>query len=223
MNSVFFKMGEMTIPFFLLLFTLLLMPLNWEPISWKSKLDGHGSPHRPFSYFHPRLFFFFTICPFIQVTIAVSCLRPAQVDLHANNHAVGAALSVCVCVCVSRQISSWNQGIESMRAAIWSHTHLSMKQEIMADGPRCKRRKQANPRRKNGKKITGETIQAVGGDICGCKPGLKVSTAVRGRVCPRLVRLSAFPFYAGIKGPLSGGEAARNCVRVEAPVEPLEC
>ncbi|KAM4698260.1 LOW QUALITY PROTEIN: zinc finger E-box-binding homeobox 2 [Rhinophrynus dorsalis] len=27
---------------------------------------------------------------------------------------------------------------------------LSMKQEIMADGPRCKRRKQANPRRKNG-------------------------------------------------------------------------
>ncbi|KAG8432298.1 hypothetical protein GDO86_002595 [Hymenochirus boettgeri] len=24
-----------------------------------------------------------------------------------------------------------------------------MKQEIMADGPRCKRRKQANPRRKN--------------------------------------------------------------------------
>ncbi|KAL4618011.1 zinc finger E-box-binding homeobox 2 isoform X2 [Arapaima gigas] len=30
---------------------------------------------------------------------------------------------------------------------------LSMKQQqqIMADGPRCKRRKQANPRRKNGK------------------------------------------------------------------------
>ncbi|KTF72851.1 hypothetical protein cypCar_00037579 [Cyprinus carpio] len=27
---------------------------------------------------------------------------------------------------------------------------LSMKQEIMAEGPRCKRRKQANPRRKNG-------------------------------------------------------------------------
>ncbi|KAA0715765.1 Zinc finger E-box-binding homeobox 2 [Triplophysa tibetana] len=26
---------------------------------------------------------------------------------------------------------------------------LSMKQEIMAEGPRCKRRKQANPRRKN--------------------------------------------------------------------------
>uniref|UniRef100_A0A8C8YP31 Zinc finger E-box binding homeobox 2 n=1 Tax=Prolemur simus TaxID=1328070 RepID=A0A8C8YP31_PROSS len=26
---------------------------------------------------------------------------------------------------------------------------LSMKQPIMADGPRCKRRKQANPRRKN--------------------------------------------------------------------------
>ncbi|PNI85827.1 ZEB2 isoform 29 [Pan troglodytes] len=25
-----------------------------------------------------------------------------------------------------------------------------MKQPIMADGPRCKRRKQANPRRKNG-------------------------------------------------------------------------
>ncbi|XP_014873635.1 zinc finger E-box-binding homeobox 2-like isoform X2 [Poecilia latipinna] len=30
-----------------------------------------------------------------------------------------------------------------------TRTHLSMKQEIMADGPRCKRRKQANPRRKN--------------------------------------------------------------------------
>ncbi|KAK2905548.1 hypothetical protein Q8A73_009491 [Channa argus] len=26
-----------------------------------------------------------------------------------------------------------------------------MKQDIMAEGPRCKRRKQANPRRKNGK------------------------------------------------------------------------
>ncbi|PNI85831.1 ZEB2 isoform 39 [Pan troglodytes] len=26
-----------------------------------------------------------------------------------------------------------------------------MKQPIMADGPRCKRRKQANPRRKNAK------------------------------------------------------------------------
>jgi len=31
---------------------------------------------------------------------------------------------------------------------------LSMKQEIMAEGPRCKRRKQANPRRKNGKKVS---------------------------------------------------------------------
>ncbi|KAK2516164.1 hypothetical protein Q9966_015097 [Columba livia] len=29
-----------------------------------------------------------------------------------------------------------------------------MKQQIMADGPRCKRRKQANPRRKNGKTHT---------------------------------------------------------------------
>ncbi|CAG5933707.1 unnamed protein product [Menidia menidia] len=34
------------------------------------------------------------------------------------------------------------------------HTHLSMKQEIMADGPRCKRRKQANPRRKNVRRST---------------------------------------------------------------------
>lgn len=103
-----------------------------------------------------------------------------------------------VCVCVSRQISSWNQGIESMRAAIWSHTHLSMKQEIMADGPRCKRRKQANPRRKNGKKITGETIQAVGGDICGCTPALKVSTAVRGRVSGRgCCAYLPYPFTQG--------------------------
>lgn len=133
--------------------------------SSESKLDGHGSPSHTFTHgsFLFFVFFFFYnlslhpsyICSFL------SRVR-RKVDLHANTHIVG-ALSLSVCVCVSRQISSWNQGIESMRAAIWSHTHLSMKQEIMADGPRCKRRKQANPRRKNGKKITGETNQAVGG------------------------------------------------------------
>lgn len=37
------------------------------------------------------------------------------------------------------------------------------------------------------------------------------------------MRLSAFPFYAGIKRPLSGREAARKCVRVEAALELLEC
>lgn len=87
-----------------------------------------------------------------------------------------------------------------------------MKQEIMADGPRCKRRKQANPRRKNGKKITGETNQAVGGgDIFGCKPAFEGFHCGSG-MCegPRLVRISAFPFYAGIKGPLSGEKVCVN-------------
>ncbi|MCI4378103.1 hypothetical protein PGIGA_G00212050 [Pangasianodon gigas] len=36
---------------------------------------------------------------------------------------------------------------------------LSMKPEIMAEGPRCKRRKQANPRRKNGKERVAFTPQ----------------------------------------------------------------
>lgn len=40
---------------------------------------------------------------------------------------------------------------EPDRGAHADWTDLSMKQEIMAEGPRCKRRKQANPRRKNGK------------------------------------------------------------------------
>ncbi|KAK2840489.1 hypothetical protein Q5P01_014229 [Channa striata] len=38
---------------------------------------------------------------------------------------------------------------ESDRGAHADGTDLSMKQDIMAEGPRCKRRKQANPRRKN--------------------------------------------------------------------------
>ncbi|XP_035263661.1 zinc finger E-box-binding homeobox 2-like isoform X2 [Anguilla anguilla] len=38
---------------------------------------------------------------------------------------------------------------ESSPCALPSDPRLSMKPEIMADGPRCKRRKQANPRRKN--------------------------------------------------------------------------
>lgn len=37
-----------------------------------------------------------------------------------------------------------------------SDPRLSMRELIMADGPRCKRRKQANPRRKNGKSRLGK-------------------------------------------------------------------
>lgn len=36
------------------------------------------------------------------------------------------------------------------------------------------------------------------------------------------MRISAFPFYAGIKGPLSGGETVRKCVRAAVPLEPWE-
>ncbi|XP_076603039.1 zinc finger E-box-binding homeobox 2a isoform X2 [Chaetodon auriga] len=42
-----------------------------------------------------------------------------------------------------------SSGAEPDRGAHADWTDLSMKQEIMAEGPRCKRRKQANPRRKN--------------------------------------------------------------------------
>ncbi|XP_055360962.1 zinc finger E-box-binding homeobox 2-like isoform X2 [Betta splendens] len=41
------------------------------------------------------------------------------------------------------------RGTEPDRGAHEDWTDLSMKQDIMAEGPRCKRRKQANPRRKN--------------------------------------------------------------------------
>lgn len=42
-----------------------------------------------------------------------------------------------------------------------SDPRLSMRELIMADGPRCKRRKQANPRRKNGKSCWGKCPGAV--------------------------------------------------------------
>lgn len=155
----------------------------------KSELDGHGCPRRSCSYFHPRLFFplsFFFF--FYNLSLHPSSIRCFLSRVRSKwISSLIPTLLVLLCVCVSRQIPSWNQGIESMRAAIWSHTHLSMKQEIMADGPRCKRRKQANPRRKNGKKITGASI---GWDIFGCTPGLKLSTAVRG--CVRLRGWCAF-------------------------------
>ncbi len=107
--------------------------MDTDPLSAPSHTFTHGA------------FFFFTISPSIQLTF-VSC-RASGASGSTLIPTLLVLLCVCVCVCVSRQIPSWNQGIESMRAAIWSHTHLSMKQEIMADGPRCKRRKQANPRR----------------------------------------------------------------------------
>lgn len=57
---------------------------------------------------------------------------------------------VAVCVLVAR---SWMKE-RSPCGLLPSDPFLSMKQEIMAEGPRCKRRKQANPRRKNGKKVS---------------------------------------------------------------------
>lgn len=57
---------------------------------------------------------------------------------------------VAVCVLVAR---SWMKE-RSPCGLLPSDPLLSMKQEIMAEGPRCKRRKQANPRRKNGKKVS---------------------------------------------------------------------
>lgn len=36
------------------------------------------------------------------------------------------------------------------------------------------------------------------------------------------MRISAFPFYAGIKGPLSRRETVRKRVRAAAPLEPLD-
>lgn len=53
----------------------------------------------------------------------------------------------------------------------------------MADGPRCKRRKQANPRRKNGKKTTGET-KAKGWDASLCSPLGTVCVWLRGWCAP---------------------------------------
>ncbi|GLD75501.1 zinc finger E-box-binding homeobox 2-like isoform X1 [Lates japonicus] len=53
-----------------------------------------------------------------------------------------------------RQGAGRSGGAEPDRGAHADWTDLSMKQEIMAEGPRCKRRKQANPRRKNGKTRT---------------------------------------------------------------------
>jgi len=58
--------------------------------------------------------------------------------------------SNCCRVCVTR---SWMKE-RSPCGLLPSDPLLSMKQEIMAEGPRCKRRKQANPRRKNGKKVS---------------------------------------------------------------------
>lgn len=61
-------------------------------------------------------------------------------------------LSPPVCVCLSpSDIKLKSRNWVHASCHLIPHTHLSMKHEIMADGPRCKRRKQANPRRKNGR------------------------------------------------------------------------
>lgn len=65
-------------------------------------------------------------------------------------------LGFTVCVLVVRERGG---AAEPDRGAHADWTHLSMKQEIMAEGPRCKRRKQANPRRKNGKTTRTRTHQ----------------------------------------------------------------
>ncbi|TNN37302.1 Zinc finger E-box-binding homeobox 2 [Liparis tanakae] len=80
----------------------------------------------------------------------------------------------------------------------------------MADGPRCKRRKQANPRRKNGKKTTGETKQAVGGLRLPLRFGGGVKVRGWCAVLPS-------PLYAGITGPLSREELCVNASAVRSP------
>lgn len=56
----------------------------------------------------------------------------------------------CCCVC---------SGLSPCKLP--SDPRLSMRELIMADGPRCKRRKQANPRRKNGKSGLGKCLGKV--------------------------------------------------------------
>jgi len=60
----------------------------------------------------------------------------------------GPGLGFTVCAIVSSGRSS---AAEPDWGAHAEGSDFLMKQEIMAEGPRCKRRKQANPRRKNGK------------------------------------------------------------------------
>ncbi len=82
-----------------------------------------------------------------------SLYPPNRIALLWATHILLPALRVncCrVCVLVAR---SWMKE-RSPCGLLPSDPLLSMKQEIMAEGPRCKRRKQANPRRKNGKKVT---------------------------------------------------------------------
>lgn len=108
----------------------------------------------------------------------------------------------------------------------WLHadrTDSSMKQEIMAEGPRCKRRKQANPRRKHGKKTTHNTLQHTPAHIpthtgpcpatnsrrtCLSPPGWSLSPA-----CPRLRKVISRDSVEGFEfgGFLFGGSKSR-CV-----------
>ncbi|KAK2888756.1 hypothetical protein Q8A67_014131 [Cirrhinus molitorella] len=62
----------------------------------------------------------------------------------------GSGSPCCCCVC---------SGLSPCKLP--SDPRLSMRELIMADGPRCKRRKQANPRRKNGKSGLGKCPGAV--------------------------------------------------------------
>lgn len=77
-------------------------------------------------------------------------------------------------------------------------TDSSMKQEMMAEGPRCKRRKQANPRRKNGKSTTHHTVPArpAGG------PGWELPA--RPLLGPR--QTDSEKFLTGLYGGFTGAE-----------------
>lgn len=76
-----------------------------------------------------------------------------------------------MCLCLSVRVSGWwaARGSGSPCCCVRSglspcelpsDPRLSMRELIMADGPRCKRRKQANPRRKNGKRAAWESVLA---------------------------------------------------------------
>lgn len=88
-------------------------------------------------------------------------------------------------------------------------------QDIMAEGPRCKRRKQANPRRKNGKRSPA-TSPANSGLLCPLGPG-----------CPRSSRGATKSFilclcrgFRGLQAPCGARQDRRVMERGWDPPEP---
>lgn len=100
-----------------------------------------------------------------------SCALAERYQTLSNNHI---HLPMCLCVSLSFSSSVRADGLPEgashpapplhcrcVRSGLSpcelpSDPRLSMRELIMADGPRCKRRKQANPRRKNGKSRMGK-------------------------------------------------------------------